>query len=248
MRRTATLILLAARVGLVLGDGSCGGGGGGGGSGGGGGGGGPPLAPEVPLKVRVTSRFEHDVDVFWDNHDDAVKNLATNPEGDHSTRIATMAPGKPWEFNINTGHTVYVRDDKGTPTSSITITPGVTEYDLEPGTLAQPPWGTHEALGKQMFDAFDSTERDELLSWEELSTLLEGPLAKKEGVSSPKGLFESMDTDTDGHLAWAEAKAFFVSIQMKGAHERARRWGEQQATKGKQELEGFKHLLQRDMF
>ena len=103
-------------------------------------------------------------------------------------------------------------------------------------------------MGKQMFAAFDTTEQDDRLSWEELSTLLEGPLAKKEGVTSPKALFESMDTDGDGQLAWAEAKAFFVSIQVKGAHERARRWGEEQATKGKRELEGFKHLLQRDMF
>ena len=97
-------------------------------------------------------------------------------------------------------------------TSSIIVTPGVTEYELEPGTLAQPPWGSHEALGKQMFAAFDTTEQDDRLSWEELSTLLEGPLAKKEGVTSPKALFESMDTDGDGQLAWAEAKAFFVSI------------------------------------
>eukprot|EP00966_Prymnesium_polylepis_P179463 4155170-Prymnesium_polylepis.1 len=73
-----------------------------------------------------------------------------------------MAPGATYEFNVNSGFTFYANDPAGQRAASITIVPGVESYELVPGVLEVPPWGSHDGGAREMFDMLDA-EKDEKL-------------------------------------------------------------------------------------
>ena len=170
--------LLAAALGIAHGasegegKGSCGGPGG-------------ALDKEAPFPVLVTSHLAQKVQVFWDEHDDAVRVFNQHPGGVKGQLVADMPSGSSFTFHVQSGFTFYVQDKNGVRLSSITIVPGVDEYALEPGNFPVPPWGSLEEAGQKMFAAGDD-DKDERLSWAEMSPMFNSTEMKAHGVEGER--------------------------------------------------------------
>ena len=79
----------------------------------------PVVHTDNALTVQITSRFERQIDVFWDRY-----------TGTAGMFVCTLDPQETKDFNTHTGHIFFTKDETGERVASITVDSHVLDYEL----------------------------------------------------------------------------------------------------------------------